>query len=52
MWMKRAPGMSPTKQDNYFEEEMYCYFDVNAWKKAYKEFRVEYDVLEGHPQGL
>ena len=52
IWMKRAPGMNPTKQENCFEELVYCYLDVNTWKKAYKEFRVEYNRLEDHPQAL
>ena len=51
LWITRAPGMKPTKQEeDRYEEGTYCYFDVNAWRKAHKEFRVEYAKLEGLPQ--
>ena len=42
--------MKPTKQENSYEEGTYCYFDVHSWRKAHKEFRVEYDKLEDRPQ--
>ena len=50
LWIIRAPGMKPTKQENSYEEGTYCYFDVHSWRKAHKEFRVEYDKLEDRPQ--
>ena len=42
--------MKPTKQETTYEEGTYCYFDVNTWRKAHKEFHVEYDKLEDRPQ--
>ena len=42
--------MKPSKGDNSYEEGTYCYFDVNSWRKAHKELRVEYDRLEERPQ--
>ena len=51
LWITKAPCMKPTKQENsYNEEGTYCYFDMHRWKKAHKEFRVEYDKLEDIPQ--
>ena len=50
LWITRAPGMKPVKQEALFEEGTYCYFDVNTWRKAHKEFHVEYDKLEDRPQ--
>lgn len=50
LWITRAPGMKPIKQEPSFEEGTYCYFDVNTWRKAHKEFHVEYDKLEDRPQ--
>ena len=42
-------GMRPVKQEQTFEEGTYCYFDVNLWRKATRDFRVEYDKLEDRP---
>lgn len=50
LWITRAPGMKPTKQESTYEEGTYCYFDVSGWRKAHKEFHVEYDKLEDRPQ--
>lgn len=50
LWITRAPGMKPTKQETTYEEGTYCYFDVMTWRKAHKEFRVEYEKLEDRPQ--
>ncbi|CAI8000780.1 CCR4-NOT transcription complex subunit 2 [Geodia barretti] len=49
IWITRAPGMRPVKQEQTFEEGTYCYFDVNLWRKATRDFRVEYDKLEDRP---
>ena len=50
LWITRAPGMKPTKQETTYEEGTYSYFDVNTWRKSHKEFHVEYDRLEDRPQ--
>lgn len=50
IWITRAPGMRPTKQETTYEEGTYCYFDASSWRKAHKEFHVEYDKLEERPQ--
>ena len=42
-------GMRPVKQEQTFEEGLYFYFDMNLWRKAVKEFRVDYDKLEDRP---
>lgn len=49
IWITRAQGMKPTKQEATFEEGTYCFFDVGTWRKAHKEFHVEYDKLEERP---
>jgi CCR4-NOT transcription complex subunit 2 len=49
IWITRAPGMRPVKQEPTFEEGTYFYFDVNLWRKSTKEFHVEYDKLEDRP---
>ena len=41
--------MKPTKQEGTYEEGTYCFFDVGTWRKAHKEFHVEYDKLEERP---
>ena len=41
--------MRPVKQEQTFEEGTYCYFDVNLWRKATKDLRVEYEKLEDRP---
>ena len=46
----RVPDMESMKQENNYEEGTYCYFDVHSWKKANREFRVEYNKLEDIPQ--
>lgn len=50
LWITRAPGMKPNKQEATYEEGTYCYFDMQSWRKTHKEFHVEYDKLEDRPQ--
>ena len=30
LWITRAPGMKPNKQESSFEEGTYCYFDLTS----------------------
>ena len=50
IWLTRAPGLKLSKAEATFEEGTYFYFDVNSWRKAHKELRVEYEKLEDRPQ--
>ena len=50
IWITRAPGIKPNKIEGTFEEGTYCYFDINTWRKAHKDMKVEYDKLAERPQ--
>ena len=50
IWLTRVPGTKLAKMEATFEEGTYFYFDVNSWRKAHKELRVEYEKLEDRPQ--
>ncbi|TRY73112.1 hypothetical protein TCAL_05551 [Tigriopus californicus] len=49
VWITRAPGMGPTEKTQTYERGTYYFFDVTSWRKAPKEFHLDYDKLEDRP---
>jgi len=45
VWIARWPGVTPEKKTSEWEEGLYQYFDVKAWKRIPGWFRLVYSLL-------
>jgi len=49
VWISRAPGMPCVEKSHTYEKGTFLYFDVSNWRKAPKDFLLEYDKLDNEP---
>lgn len=49
VWISQAPGMPMMEKTSTYERGTYFYFDIHTWRKATKEFYLDYSKLEGRP---
>ena len=43
------PGIEPAMKTTAYERGTYYFFDCQNWRKAAKEFHLDYDKLEDRP---
>lgn len=49
VWITRMPGVEPTMKTANYERGTYYFFDCQNWRKAPKEFHLDYEKLEDRP---
>ncbi|XP_062518931.1 CCR4-NOT transcription complex subunit 2-like isoform X3 [Corticium candelabrum] len=49
IWITRMPGIEPAMKTTAYERGTYYFFDCQNWRKAAKEFHLDYDKLEDRP---